>query len=137
MKLYLANGTYVGTQADAKAITKNFDLVEVPTDKEGLIAYLNRITFDSLDRDIDLPLNPDRVVKDVNEDVRPELAPRAPSYTEKSLGLDDAFAAAPLAHRLTLASLALEDARDLCPTLVAQPKPLKPTVAEDELDPFA
>jgi hypothetical protein len=41
MNLYLANGTYVGTQADARAITKDFTAVEVPTDKAGLIAYLN------------------------------------------------------------------------------------------------
>ncbi len=44
MKLYIANGTYVGTQADAKAITKQFTEVDVPTDKAGLIAYLNHVT---------------------------------------------------------------------------------------------
>lgn len=43
MKLYIANGTYVGTQADAKAITKQFTEVEVPTDKAGLIGYLNTV----------------------------------------------------------------------------------------------
>lgn len=42
MKLYLANGvTYIGTQADAKRADKGFKQVEVPTDKEGLIAFLN------------------------------------------------------------------------------------------------
>lgn len=41
MKLYLANGQYVGTQSEARKIDKGFEQVEVPTDKEGLIAYLN------------------------------------------------------------------------------------------------
>lgn len=44
MKLYLAAGTYVGTQADARKLDRDFQPVDVPTDKEGLIAYLNRIT---------------------------------------------------------------------------------------------
>lgn len=43
MKLYLANGQYVGTQAEARKIDKGFEQVEVPTDKEGLIDYLNNI----------------------------------------------------------------------------------------------
>jgi hypothetical protein len=42
VKLYYAAGVYVGTQADAKSIDKNFTLVEVPTDKDGLMAFLNR-----------------------------------------------------------------------------------------------
>lgn len=41
MKLYIANGTYVGTQADAKKLDKDFIPTEVPVDKEGLISYLN------------------------------------------------------------------------------------------------
>lgn len=49
MKLYIANGTYVGTQADAKAITKQFTEVDVPTDKAGLIAYLNGLVVERQD----------------------------------------------------------------------------------------
>lgn len=41
MKLYLAAGQYVGTQADARKLDKAFTPVEVPTAKDGLIAYLN------------------------------------------------------------------------------------------------
>jgi hypothetical protein len=52
MKLYRISGQsraerreWAGTQADAKRIAKErggfFDLIEVPTDKDGLIAYLN------------------------------------------------------------------------------------------------
>lgn len=52
MKLYLIDGTYCGTQAEAKAEAKRvgikFDATtheaNVPTDKEGLIAYLNGLS---------------------------------------------------------------------------------------------
>lgn len=43
MKLYIAAGVYVGTQAEAKKLDRDFTPVEVPTDKEGLIAYLNEV----------------------------------------------------------------------------------------------
>lgn len=45
MKLYEGNnGQFYGTQADAKAAVgkHNFTEVDVPTDKWGLIAYLNQ-----------------------------------------------------------------------------------------------
>ena len=42
MNLYLtADGRYVGTQAEAKAAGKGWTPETVPTDKEGLIEYLN------------------------------------------------------------------------------------------------
>lgn len=42
MKLYIdRDGTYHGTQADAKASGLPWEQVEVPTDKPSLIAYLN------------------------------------------------------------------------------------------------
>lgn len=136
MKLYLANTVFYGTQAEAKKADKNFVQVEVPTDKEGLIGYLNA-NYAHADVDFD-DLNADRVVKDVNEDIRPELAPRERPYTELSTNLDELFAGAPLAHRLTLASLALEDARDLCPAMtIAENVAATAAVLEEELDPFA
>lgn len=42
MRLYYAVGVYVGTQADAKRLDKDFTQVEVPVDKDGLMAFLNR-----------------------------------------------------------------------------------------------
>jgi hypothetical protein len=42
VRLYLtAKGRYVGTQDDAKRDGKGWSLAEVPTDKAGLIEYLN------------------------------------------------------------------------------------------------
>lgn len=45
MNLYLtADGRYVGTQAEAKKAGKGWTPETVPTDKEGLIEYLNDMT---------------------------------------------------------------------------------------------
>lgn len=42
MKLYRdAHGVIVGTQAEAKRMGKGWEPIEVPTDKQGLIDYLN------------------------------------------------------------------------------------------------
>lgn len=42
MKLYKTpDGQFHGTQADARKVDRDFQQVEVPTDKAGLIAYLN------------------------------------------------------------------------------------------------
>ena len=51
MRLYLTTaGRYVGTQADAKSKGKGWRPEEVPTDKLGLLAYLNAmVTRDELD----------------------------------------------------------------------------------------
>lgn len=43
MNLYLANGRYVGTQAEARKIDRGFRPVTVPVDKDGLIGYLNAL----------------------------------------------------------------------------------------------
>ena len=52
MKTYLIDGVYYGTQADAKAACKasgikfdaDFHEEDVPTGKDGLLAYLNRLS---------------------------------------------------------------------------------------------
>lgn len=42
MRLYQTpDGQIHGTQADARKASKKFERVDVPTDKDGLIAYLN------------------------------------------------------------------------------------------------
>jgi len=42
MRLYQTpDGQIHGTQADARKVSKKFERVDVPTDKDGLIAYLN------------------------------------------------------------------------------------------------
>lgn len=41
MKLYLAAGEYVGTQAEARKLDREFEQIDVPNDKAGLIDFLN------------------------------------------------------------------------------------------------
>jgi hypothetical protein len=50
MRLYLSdNNEWTGTQLDAKA-TGYYEQVEVPTDKVGLMAFLNELTYANDDR---------------------------------------------------------------------------------------
>lgn len=102
MRLYLTSAGWCGTQAEARAFGKDFDQIEVPTDKAGLIAFLNG-QFNATN---DLVESRDEVIAAATPVVVP-----VQSYADFTTRLDDAVAAAPLAQRLTWASLALEDAR--------------------------
>ncbi len=120
MKLYLIQLAgirfWYGTQADANAGKRQHGVPwaeqEVPTDKPSLLDFLNenanRVPETWGDPSHPANADPDRVVKDINEDIAPE---RAVSYTETTVKLDELVANSPLAQRLTWASLALEDAR--------------------------
>ena len=117
MKLYIANGTYVGTQAEAKAITKNFELVEVPVDKAGLIDYLNGLTALSYS------------VPEVNSLVPAGLT--AEQANGEPIDLDSAFEAAPLSMQLRLAVVAIDAATaNLFAQARAAKEPYHPPVAE-------
>jgi hypothetical protein len=137
MKLYIANGVYFGTQAEAKAETKSFEQVEVPTDKAGLIGYLNEVTRFDLGHapceNIEAP------ARDINED-------RAPRYAEQSVAFEDQWEQFPLALQLHYAALAVEAARDAYPKITtpstrkASPvreEDVDAAIAEEEVDPFA
>ena len=118
MRLYRVSGQsaaerreWVGTQADAKARSKErggfFDLVEVPTDKDGLIAYLNGMEAPAeLSRDEILHSNTPEAQEAAKRLMQPE------SYAAKSLRFEDEFAAMPLATQLHYAALAMENARE-------------------------
>lgn len=115
MKLYIANGQYVGTQAEAKAITKSYTQVDVPTDKEGLIAYLNAQTEYAEAPEPDLVSDTAALWEDGRDPMGAKVLQASidskPSYTEQSVDIDDRFEKLPLAHQLSLAALALERAR--------------------------
>lgn len=102
MIFYLTNGSALcGTQAEARALDKDFLQVDVPVDKAGLMAFLN----DLYARTVEPPETP------VFVPPPPPPSP-PPSYTIKTLEIDKVFQNLPLAHQLSLASLALEKARD-------------------------
>lgn len=106
MRLYLSDDmtaaiTWAGTQEEANRLwgRGRWQVVEVPTDKPGLLNWLNT------NRVLDLryPVEP-----------QPALAtiPQAPaSYAETSLALDEAWRDLPLPRQLHFAALAMESAR--------------------------
>lgn len=120
MKLYIAHGTYVGTQAEAKAITKDFELVEVPVDKAGLIDYLNGLCAAIVDD------TPAVVIENTPPTTIIEL-PREP------IDLDSAFEAAPLSMQLRLAVVAIDAASaNLFEQARAAKEPYHPPVNHDD-----
>jgi len=102
MRLYVTHtGRWAGTQADVRCLARadvtGWSARQVPTDKQGLIDFLN-------DR------RPDRESEDAAPDDNAP-PPAALSHAEASLASDVAFEALPLARQLHLAALALETAR--------------------------
>lgn len=121
MKLYTVNQTYYGTQAEAKTAAKEAGLlfdpegmqVEVPTDKPGLIAYLNELVRDSGVED-EFTVIVERQDPEVSgEGTVVSHAERAVDLAmlKSTVDLDSAFQAAPLGQQLTLAAIAMENAR--------------------------
>ena len=104
MLFYLCNGsTLCGTQADARALDKDFVQLEVPVDKAGLMAFVNELYA----REAPAPTT--EIIVPV-----PHLPPPVP-YSIKTSEIDKVFQNLPIGHQLTLASLALEKARDVLP----------------------
>ncbi|HAR76086.1 MAG TPA: hypothetical protein DCR60_07725 [Psychrobacter sp.] len=63
MRLYLSkNNEWTGTQLDAKA-SGAYEQVEVPTDKVGLMAFLNDLTYAANDDIVLLPWKQERDAK--------------------------------------------------------------------------
>jgi hypothetical protein len=104
MKLYQSpDGVWTGTQADAKAHAREAGVswreVEVPTDKAGLMAFLNEHRVGA---------------KQPNElaSVVPQAtASPAQGYTHSSVALDEAWQGLSLARKLHFSALAMEEAR--------------------------
>lgn len=110
MKLYItAAGVYAGTQVEAKADGKGWQLEEVPTDKYGLIDYLNKLVHKGSGLP---PFAPEPVAPPTPEE-RKFLTdgPRPVSYTDQSVAIDEVWDKLPLARKLHFAALAMEDAR--------------------------
>lgn len=88
---------WYGTQAEAKASGRPFKKREVPTDKPGLLRWLNtNLSYGST-------IEPDPDHPGALRPVSRRIEPVQP---------DDNFEALPLAQQLHLACLALENARE-------------------------
>ncbi len=97
MRLYRrADGSWAGTQASAG---KGHTQVDVPTDKPGLLEWLNN------DHAVEVPANAERDAEFV------ERVATIPTYTEQSVAIDDEWDKLPLARQLHFAALAMENAR--------------------------
>jgi hypothetical protein len=113
MKLYQSpDGVWTGTQADAKAHARDnattWKEVEVPVDKAGLLAFLNRHHVGgSVSQVVSAP---------PQEQTAPAAAwphwSGARNYAEFSVSISDAWDKLALPHKLHLASLALCEAQE-------------------------
>lgn len=101
MKLYIHDRMYYRPGTQPKGATK----VDVPTDTNGLVDFLNGYGTGVSTRLTEA--HPPMVV---------ELSPFAENLL-KPIAMEDAFAALPLATKLHYAALALEEARELTPKL--------------------
>lgn len=104
-----------GTQADAKAVNKNFEQVDIPTDKTGLMAYIQDL-FTKIDGSapVEAPeVEPSDGEAELPAEPAVRTPPVQPSYTEWSVKIEDAWDKLPLAHQLHFAAIAMENARSL------------------------
>ena len=117
----------VGTQADAKALNKDFEQIDIPVDKAGLMAWVQMM----LDETINVvpeeaPAQPaeeptSRSVEDIlaasEAAEAAEEAAQQRSYAEVSTGIDELWEGLPLARRLHFVSLTVEEVRLSLPQL--------------------
>jgi hypothetical protein len=99
---YLVNGNQLaGTQADAKALDKDFTQIDIPTDKLGLMSYINDI----------MRVKDSQSVQ--NETYEPEPVILPARYADVTLTIDEEWENLPLARKLHFAALACETAREI------------------------
>lgn len=108
MKLYLtAAGVYAGTQIEAKRDGKGWTPEEVPTDKQGLIDYLNALKHS----EPTVTALADGA-RETQDEVDQRTLPPAPSYAHQSVAFDDEFDAMGLRRQLGYAARAMNNAID-------------------------
>lgn len=111
-----------GTQADARAVNRNFEQIDIPTDKAGLMAFVQDLytKLDNLHVQIeavdDRPITTTDVVD--HEPAQPEPAPpeRASEPAPKPRTTDDVeelWPNLPLPFRFHLCAMTMEDARNV------------------------
>ena len=110
------------TQAEAKEINKDFNQVDVPIDKAGLHAFLTELLMEQNDLI-------DKLRHQINDKPIPKPEPKKQSYTEFSVQIDEVFGNLPLAHQLSLALIALDNAIYQIRPSKTEPKDDGPTAA--------
>lgn len=141
MRFYRTDdGRWFATQAEARAaarpLNSRFSTIDVPTDKPGLLTWLgdqggpsypvnediaNKVGEPALEAEQahadELAIAPAGATAPLSSTNRiaPIGATAALSSANRSVALDEAFLAASLGQQLTLAAIALENARSLLP----------------------
>lgn len=93
-----------GTQAEAKAINPEYSQIEVPTDKTGLMGWIQQM--------LDETVNQVQGITEVTQATLPP-EPVKESYTEKSVRFEEAWDGFPLKLKCHFASLAMEECRSI------------------------
>jgi hypothetical protein len=106
-----------GTQADAKAINKNFEQIDIPTDKPGLMAFVQGLYDEAnfvepVDDEVGCALFKEPVTSPISAEVFDPPPAAKPSYVDQSVNWDALFPTLPLAHQLHFAAMAMENARE-------------------------
>jgi hypothetical protein len=107
MRLYVTPaGRWAGTQAEAKQLAREegsgWEQVDVPTDKEGLLSFLDSHRVNAMHGEARAMIDAGRI----------EPAEPVQERPTRSLSLEDEWEALPLPLQLHYAALALERARD-------------------------
>jgi hypothetical protein len=90
-----------GTQADAKAVNRVFEQIDIPTDKPGLMAFVQGL-YEQIDN-----------AYPAATPIEPALVePPKPCPVQQSINFDEQFDELPLAHQLHFAAIAMENARE-------------------------
>lgn len=109
----------LGTQADARAVNKNFQQIDIPVDKTGLMIWVQQM--------LDETLNQVKEVTGISEAVttpQPEPVPLVHAkdiaqaleqipYAERTAIVDNLWEQLPLARKFHFAAMAMEDGREI------------------------
>ncbi len=111
MAFYIGNGTFFVRKDEAKKVDKDYIEVEVPSKQGELCDFLNKLVASVKAEAVETQA-PQFIAEPGDE-----MTLTAKVVTSKTI--DDVFICLPLAHKLTLAGIALEDARGLLPHMAA------------------
>lgn len=107
MKTYqLKDGTFVGTQAEIPK-GENFEVVEVPTDKPGLLAFLN-----NLSKPEPVTATAPKPETGMDEQYKAETAARA-AKLDYTVNLEEALWAATPKECIRLGAIVMERSREI------------------------
>lgn len=110
MKTYLTqSGVYFSTQAEAKDAGEPYEIVEVPTDKPGLLAYLNALekVDGQLSEEIATPVVPPKL-----NETDAAYAKVRQDVLQGNLDLEETLWNAPLDLCLRLATIIMDRTRE-------------------------